>query len=281
MSSSDALRKEFLDLFRITRKGDHRYTIFSDFVTTSAIAIHNAVCFDQKREDEYLRIVKPYDKDDLQNFCRMLSLLTKWLDESPRDILGELYMSLDLSSDDSAQFFTPSEVSDLMARLLHGDSIKNIDKPFVTLSDPACGAGSMVLSFVKQMISAGHNPAEKLYVHCIDVDRVAAMMCYIQLSLWGVPATIVVGNTLTLDTKEVWHTPIYYLNHWESRLQTRELLEGVNQIMDLINGDPVPPIESEPSSDEKVAAVGSDGSEETQQSKVSSKEDQLGFDFFL
>ena len=53
----------------------------------------------------------------------------------------------------------------------------------------------MILALVKVMITAGHNPAEKLWVQAIDVDRMAALMCYIQLSLWNVPAEVIVGNT--------------------------------------------------------------------------------------
>lgn len=44
-------------------------------------------------------------------------------------------------------------------------------------------------------------------VLAVDVDRTAALMAYIQLSLWNVPATVVVGNSLTLEEREVWLTP--------------------------------------------------------------------------
>ncbi len=38
-----------------------------------------------------------------------------------------------------------------------------------------------------------------------DIDRLTALMAYVQLSLWNVPAEIVVGNTLSLEVREVWH----------------------------------------------------------------------------
>ncbi len=76
----------------------------------------------------------------------------------------------------------------------------------------------MVLSFVKQMLAAGHNLAERLWVQCIDVDRLAALMCYVQLSLWHVPAEIIVGNTLSLEFRERWYTPAHILGNWTYKL---------------------------------------------------------------
>ena len=47
-------------------------------------------------------------------------------------------------------------------------------QPFITAGEPAAGAGGMILALVKVMIGAGHNPADKLWVQAIDVDRMAA-----------------------------------------------------------------------------------------------------------
>lgn len=131
-------------------------------------------------------------------------------------------MELELGNDHTGQFFTPSDVSLTMAQMLYGDELKSIEKPFITLSKPACGAGGMVLAFVKVLISHGHNPAEKQWVQCIDVDRLASLMCYLQLSLWNIPAEIVIGNTLTMDFREVLYTPAHYMGCWDMRLQNGE-----------------------------------------------------------
>ncbi len=144
------------------------------------------------------------------------------LDPEPYDVLGRLYMELELGSTHTGQFFTPPELSELMARLSYGDALATLDKPFVTLQEPACGAGGMVLAFVKAMLSHGHNPAERLWAHCQDVDRLAALMCYLQLSLWHVPAVVVVGNTLAMKAREVFYTPAHYLGFWDSKLRRRE-----------------------------------------------------------
>ena len=62
-----------------------------------------------------------------------------------------------------------------------------------------------------------------------DVDRTAALMCYIQLSLLGCPGYVIVGNTLTnpavgsvlnpicQDGQEIWYTPMYATEIWNMR----------------------------------------------------------------
>ena len=216
--SYDALLKEI----RSVAKYKHRYDVFRDFVTMSAIALSNAIRKDQGREDEYLKIIKSYEKADQMAFPKLLGLLTEALEFAPFDVLGKLFMDLELGSRDKGQFFTPATISEMMAQILHGEELENLTKPFITLSEPACGAGGMVLAFVKTMISHGHDPAKRLWVQCIDVDRLAALMCYVQLALWNVPAEVLVGNTLSLQFREVWHTPQHLLGMWEHRLANRE-----------------------------------------------------------
>ena len=77
----------------------------------------------------------------------------------------------------------------------------------------------MILALVKVMTKAGYDPARKLWVQAIDVERMAALMCYIQLSLWNVPAEVIVGNTLSWEIREVWYTPAHHLHLWKYRLK--------------------------------------------------------------
>lgn len=212
----------FIKTFNDIARHRHRYEVFRDFVTMAAIAVHNGIARDEKLEAEYLQIVGRYAKEDVTSFAHLLGQLVILLDPEPYDVLGQLYMELELGSAHTGQFFTPPELSELMARLSYGDALATLDKPFVTLQEPACGAGGMVLAFVKVMLSHGHNPAERMWAHCQDVDRLAALMCYLQLALWNVPAVVVVGNTLALEAREVFYTPAHYLGFWDSKLRRRE-----------------------------------------------------------
>lgn len=199
----------------------HRYDVFRDFVTMTAISLHNAVHFDQPREDEYLKIIGSYEKKDQLAFPALLGLLVTTLEFEPKDVLGTVYMDLELGSRDKGQFFTPSHICEFMAQIVHGDELSRLFQPFITLSEPACGAGGMVLAFVKEMLKRGHNPAERLWTQCTDVDRLAALMTFVQLTLWNVPAEVIVGNSLSLEVREVWHTPQHILGFWSYRLAKR------------------------------------------------------------
>lgn len=211
----------FVKIFNDIARHHHRYEVFRDFVTLAAISVHNAIVKDPTLEAEYLQIIGRYSKEDALGFARLLGELVILLDPEPYDVLGRLYMELELGSNHTGQFFTPPELSELMARLNSGEELANLKRPFVTLQEPACGAGGMVLAFVKVMLSHGHNPAERMWAHCQDVDRLAALMCYLQLSLWHVPAVVVVGNTLAHEAREVFYTPAHYLGFWDSKLRRR------------------------------------------------------------
>lgn len=217
----EKVRKEFLSLIRNVALYKHRYDVFRDFVTMSAITLRNALIMNDTLEKEYLSIIKSYEKADQLQFPKLLALLVELLEFGPRDVLGSLFEDLELTSKDKGQFFTPQPISELMASILGCDQIDLKGKPFIMLSEPACGAGGMVLAFVKQMQQSGHNPAQHLWVQAIDVDRLAALMCYVQLSLWHVPSEIIVGNTLSLEIREVWHTPAHILGNWSYKICKR------------------------------------------------------------
>ena len=214
-------KADFIREFQKLAPHRHRYEVFRDFVHMSAFSLVNAWPYTRSEsiEAEFATIKAKYSPEEFTGFTRLLALLRELLEPEPRDILGQLYMSLELGNDHTGQFFTPPEVSEMMARMMvssEGDPLRG--KPFVTLSEPACGAGGMVLAFVKIMIEAKLNPMHRLWVHAQDVDRTAALMCYIQLSLWGVPAAVVVGNTLANEQREVFHTIGHHLGGWKWRL---------------------------------------------------------------
>lgn len=222
----------FLRLFAETARQNHRYEVFRDFVTMAAISLHNAVNKTDALEAEYMAIIGRYERDDVGRFPRLLASLVELLEVEPWDALGQIYMELELSSEHVGQFFTPPELSELMARITATDLLARFDKPFLTVSEPACGAGGMILAFTKVLIEHGHNPAERLWVQCQDIDRMAALMCYLQLALWNVPGVVIVGNTITMETREVFYTPAHYLGRWDDRLAVRRACEAMQSLME-------------------------------------------------
>lgn len=244
---------EFVRAFNSIARHRHRYEVFRDFVIMSAVSLHNAIRKDEKLEAEYLAIAGRYKREDLSEFAQLLAKLVLLLDGEPRDVLGPLYMELELGNTNTGQFFTPHEVSELMAQVTYGEDLKTMDKPFITLCEPACGAGGMVLAFVKVMLSHGHNPADRLWVQAQDIDRTAAMMCYVQMALWHIPGVVIVGNTLAMEAREVFYTPAHYLGFWTHRLerhwaqqegQQQETVERVETAIQLKPQNPMPKSDS-------------------------------------
>ncbi len=64
-----------------------------------------------------------------------------------------------------------------------------------TVSDPACGAAGMLIAYAECLLEADINPSMHMFGSCIDIDPVAADMAFIQLSLLGIAAEVVTGNT--------------------------------------------------------------------------------------
>jgi N-6 DNA Methylase len=210
----------FIQLFNRIAGHRSRHDVFRDFVTMAAISLHTAVRKSEVLEKEYLSIIGRYDREAQQAFPVLLGEVVTLLEVEPRDILGQLYMSLDFGNTHTGQFFTPPEISRFMAKLTAGDAFAA--REFVTLSEPACGSGGMVLAFAQEVIALGRNPATSMWVQCQDVDRSVAMMCYVQLALWNIPGVVIVGNTLAYEVREAFYTPAHYLWFWDAKLRRRD-----------------------------------------------------------
>jgi type I restriction-modification system DNA methylase subunit len=216
----EQLRARFLKQFNALAQHRRRYEVFRDFVTLSAISLNNVMEPDAERkaalEAEYMGIIRTYSHDEALGFAELLGLVVELLEPTPQDVLGDLYMELDLGNERTGQFFTPNSISQFMARL------NGVEPPagqnFVRVCEPACGAGGMVLAIAQALIESGKNPARAMWAQCQDIDRTAALMCFIQLSLWNIPAAVIVGDTLANEVRERFYTPAHYMGAWDYRL---------------------------------------------------------------
>jgi hypothetical protein len=205
------------------------WRIFSDFVEMAACSIANACDRGNpqatQREARYMEIVKAYSRDDLEAFPQMLAHLTMALECGPGDVLGELFMELELGSKWHGQFFTPYSVCQLMARLTLGDPetlrAKVERQGFVTANEPACGGGAMLIAMAEAMQEAGINYQQRLHVTAQDLDLKAVHMAYVQLSLLHVPAYVIHGNSLMVEQRSVWCTPAHVMGGWAWKLRMR------------------------------------------------------------
>ena len=201
----------------------HTWQVFSDFCEMAAIALANAVTFGparEKRETRYMDLVKRYNRDELASITQLLGITTMALEGYDTDFLGEMFMSLELSSHWHGQFFTPIALTRAMGELTIGDQAESIiaERGFVTVSDPACGAAGMVLGLVYAMQARKINYQQTLHATCVDIDSTAAHMAFIQLSLLHVPAVVLIGNTLSMEMREAWYTPAHIMGLWGAKL---------------------------------------------------------------
>lgn len=88
------------------------------------------------------------------------------------------------------------------------------EEKVVTLNEPSCGSGSMILAYAEMMQKHGRNYCSELVVLAQDLDIHCVLMTYIQLSLYGIPAVVLHGNTITTEEFDRWYTPIYILDRW-------------------------------------------------------------------
>ncbi|ECF3886168.1 DUF1738 domain-containing protein [Salmonella enterica subsp. enterica serovar Ank] len=214
--------QRFVSLFNQTAPYENRWQVFSDFVHMAACSLYNAIHRDEAFEADYMQRVGRYSREDANNMSRLLAEVILGLEFCPTDFLGQIFMSLELGNERHGQFFTPYNVCYTMARMTLSDRLSVLtsgERDFITVSDPACGAGGLIVAMSEAMLEAGFNPRKQMMVYCVDIDPVAAMMCYIQLSLMGIPAIVATGNSLTVEIKREMATPMFVLGNWHHRWQ--------------------------------------------------------------
>lgn len=235
--------KQLLSFFKAFGHRHSMHEVFSDFVELSALAISNAVDCHQfdAREKRYMEIVKRYEREDLERFSYMLGALTLTFEDRVQrlvphgdglaDVLGQTYMMLELGNDRAGQFFTPYSVSRLMASINIGDGNPYVDRDgFVTISEPTCGAGGMVIACADALYDAGRNYQQTMHATCIDIDPRCVHMAYVQLSLLNIPAIVVHGNALSVEAWAAWFTPAHILGGWGAKLRVKRFREAMESL---------------------------------------------------
>ena len=227
-------QSEFQKLFSTLCGSRSDWQVWSDFITVSAIAISNAC--DRKgqphddREKQYMELARSYTKDELDVLAQLFSTVVLALDDDPRqDFLGEVFQGLGLNSHWKGQFFTPYHLCEFMAEIALGNVETEIErKGWIGINDPACGAGALLIAARNAMEKRGVPSNGALYV-AQDIDRTAALMCYIQLALLGCAGYVIIGDSILhppaghllcpdpAPELDVWYLPMFYEQTWCDR----------------------------------------------------------------
>lgn len=175
------------------------YQIFSDFCKIFALAISNTCAFQhdeiwQEREEAYKATISRYEEKEVMKLVDMMVLLTETMGEEMNDFLGQIYMQSGAGNSATGQFFTPFHLSLATAEVGVPKDIP--EDEIITMNEPSCGGGGMIIATARVLKERGINYQSRLRVVAQDLDWLAVYMTYIQLSLYGIDAIVCQGDTL-------------------------------------------------------------------------------------
>lgn len=178
------------------------YQIFCDWVELTAISIRNCSCIFhnsewRRWEQRYVDIFRKYTTQEFNCITQMTGTLVEALEEEPSDVLGAVFMQSGIASNITGQFFTPFHLSLLTARVTVENLIRDWDGSVIPIAEPSCGSGGMIIAAAR-ILRDNFNIDYQKYMRVVaqDLDWKAVFMCYVQLSLLGIDATCVQGDTL-------------------------------------------------------------------------------------
>ncbi|MDU2191454.1 MAG: N-6 DNA methylase [Klebsiella pneumoniae] len=217
----------FADVFNLAREtADNRPVIQAGQQIAETVPTVHRMMSEQYSRGRFIRVFKDTGRH-----------LGRW------EVFSD-FLSLAASELDMARIRTPESMEHcrkICARYEATD-IANMQEMFclmvcvrregiATVSDPACGAAGMLIAYAECLLEADINPSMHMFGSCIDIDPVAADMAFIQLSLLGIAAEVVTGNTLTMQIRRVRYTPVFYLNDFEKRLADLRRFRAMRDFM--------------------------------------------------
>lgn len=198
--------KDFTKVMGELDRSKHQDEVFRDFCELSYCALAKVASpFEDQRdklEKQYMEVVGRYrNKDDIRRMSELLRMAVCAIIQGGCDFLGEVAGEMGVLDARAGQFFTPYEVSRLMAEInLTGveDIIK--ENGFVTVQEPAAGAGGMLMAVADKIESMGYDLETSLWFEATELSRSTYHMCYIQCAARGLAGRVVNGNSLSLET---------------------------------------------------------------------------------
>ena len=235
--------KEFNSKLKSLDRSKSVETVFRDFLTLSTYSLAQPFYRSDEIEQKYIDTIKNYTKEQANGFPQMLALLVSALEEKHQDFLGQIYNCNNFGNANKGQFFTPYHVSKMMAEINIPDIEKQLEeKDYITVSEPCCGSGGMIIAFAESLKDNGYNYQHQLYVEAIDIDELCFKMTYIQLSLLGIPARVIRGDSLSMQYYEMIYTPFYFIADFSTKFKKQE---QINKMRNIFKESEIYPIEKE------------------------------------
>lgn len=193
-------KKELVKKIKDMSKYYSGHQVFRDWVELYAMSIANSCEFHgskmwEKREKQYLSVIGKYKKEEQDGMVELSGLFVLAMENDMSDVLGSAYMELETGNKNTGQFFTPDSISRLAADLL----ARNFCVDLHNLHEPASGSGGMLIAYARALRDKGVNYQRELEIYASDIDFTCVYMCYIQLSILGIKATVARQDTLRAE----------------------------------------------------------------------------------
>jgi type I restriction-modification system DNA methylase subunit len=201
-SESPELKKVYAHLNTINAKsGYNRAQIIADWLDLMFYAF-------QGNDPEYLAVMGKYaDSNDrhsvgerpADHFAAALHSLMEHMGKTNKECLGDIYMEF-LSDDASGQFFTPSQICDLMADM---NQIEIPPGRTFTINDPACGAGAMLVAQAKKLTD---EQGRRVLFIAQDIDWRCCIMTALNMMFFNLNSVVIWGDSLAVEARAAWET---------------------------------------------------------------------------
>ena len=208
--------KDFIEKLNFSNGRYDSRDIFRDVISLLVFVIQIFMLNNTDYMEDYNNILRKYTEEEQLQLKTIMKDLAELYNKQYEitDLLTDIFEKLGISNKETGQFFTPFHISKLAVKLtgINEDEIKQ--KGYITLHEPATGAGGMILAYANELKEKGFNPSKNLYVVACDIDILCTYMTYLQLAMYDIPAVVVNGDTLTLKEHFVLYTPQYFRGFW-------------------------------------------------------------------
>lgn len=183
------------DMIRVFEKYRHKYDAYALFERFMEFVIAGFDC-------TFSTFGKPFSQEEAEICVELLKTWLNSMNEALKhnewyDLLGEVYMdylSGTMKKQWTGQFFTPMNISDLMAKITDPGEIVG-----ERVMDCACGSGRMLL--------AAHVLHPGNYCCAQDLDRICCLMTVCNFIIHGVNGEVICGDSLNpTDYRDGWRT---------------------------------------------------------------------------
>lgn len=223
------MQKAFIDRMKAasTREGWNYGDTLSRFLEAAFRGVVRVTLPPQRAEEserEYEKLMSRcrHREETQDDFAAMFAQVVLALEAEPIDFIGTTFGEI-AANEWAGQFFTPYSLSYVMAEMILGDPRELLEKSgrkFITLAEPACGVGGMVLAASKVLKERGIDLARQAHWTMVDVDSRCIHAAYLQTTLCGISADVIHGNTISAESWAGYRT--FTASIFPKRISTAE-----------------------------------------------------------